>query len=379
MTSSIIHEDDAFIEDEADILSKKISSLSMNETVQPLSRMVTLPLTEQNENQKEDKRSSIDSAAANSYTRPSLDSHSGADADFNLHLYGHSPRLSHKIGKPPKMSIGSICSAATSRGNSTPFANNTAICSNFDFVATPLTNEPEGWGSRPIAGKDWGASEACDDIVVGKMLSQFTSECIIDSDLADSMELQPISNLQRLSPHIDFSVQSQDDNKENFLIKKENERRLRRCRNTLNIRKRMSLFVNATGAKSLLSQQSFTKPSSSFSDDTIEDEIDPVGIVVKNKKLMGRIFSFFDEATLFTKAFATCSQWGDWATDAHANLLLGSVQIDNNAATQTSQERSWHYLHGTFPWACFLAEGGAKKVYKVFNPVVRQEEAISVM
>jgi hypothetical protein len=274
------------------------------------------------------------------------------------------------------MSIGSICSTTT-RGSSTPFANDTASCSNFDFVMTPLTSEPEGWGSRPIAGKDWGSSEACDEIVVGKMLSQFSSDRIIDGDLSGSLELQPLPNLKRLSPCIEFSVQTQDENMENFLTQIENERRLRRCRNTLHKRKRMSLFVNATGTKSLLPQQSFTIPAGIVSDG--EEELDAVRVVVKNKKLMGKIFSFFDEETLFTKAFATCSQWSDWATDAHANLLLGSVQIDDNTVKQTCLDRSWTFLHGTYPWACFLAEGGAKKVYKVLNHIVRQEEAVSVM
>ena len=42
-------------------------------------------------------------------------------------------------------------------------------------------------------------------------------------------------------------------------------------------------------------------------------------------------------------------------------------------------EISWNVLHCRFPWACFLAEGGAKKVHKVYNSTVKAEEALSVM
>jgi hypothetical protein len=158
------------------------------------------------------------------------------------------------------------------------------------------------------------------------------SDCIIDVDLSDSsLELHPPSDF---SPCI------------------ENES--------------LSLFVNDT----FLPQQSLKTSTVCNS----------AGIAIAtSEKLMGKIFSFFDEKTLFTKAFATWSQWGDWATDAHANLLLGSVQIDDNTAKKTSLDISWKSLHDSFPWACFLAAGGAKKVYKVYNPVARKEEAVSVM
>jgi hypothetical protein len=36
-------------------------------------------------------------------------------------------------------------------------------------------------------------------------------------------------------------------------------------------------------------------------------------------------------------------------------------------------------LHEKWPWACFLAEGGSKKVYKVYNADSNEEEAMSVM
>jgi hypothetical protein len=64
-----------------------------------------------------------------------------------------------------------------------------------------------------------------------------------------------------------------------------------------------------------------------------------------------------------------------------------SIDIGNNptatlvlaADGQDNIERSWEALHKSFPWACFLAKGGAKTVFKVYNVATEQEEAISVM
>lgn len=68
-------------------------------------------------------------------------------------------------------------------------------------------------------------------------------------------------------------------------------------------------------------------------------------------------------------ASTVCNAWADWPTDAHVNLLQ----------TKPILERSWEDVHDELTWACFLAEGGAKKVYKVYNSVAKQEEAVSVM
>jgi hypothetical protein len=40
---------------------------------------------------------------------------------------------------------------------------------------------------------------------------------------------------------------------------------------------------------------------------------------------------------------------------------------------------SWNYIHGIYTGACFLAEGGCKKVYKVYNSATGNKEVISIM
>ena len=82
---------------------------------------------------------------------------------------------------------------------------------------------------------------------------------------------------------------------------------------------------------------------------------------------------------------ATTMTCADWSTDnAHVNLVLTDTDGDPDDEDETAlqnpyPERSWGSFHGRFPWACFLAEGGAKKVYRVHNADLDREEALSVM
>jgi hypothetical protein len=172
------------------------------------------------------------------------------------------------------------------------------------------------------------------------------------------------------------------------LAKKEEERRNRKQRSSFNKRKRMSLFATATGATALLPRQHFSLPAEDTIRELDTEDVFPGEIIARTEPLMTKILSFMDESCLLAKASATCTQWADWATDAHANLLLASahVQTDEDDVECAGKkertpmlERSWKQLHSRFPWACFLAEGGAKKVYRVHNSAVNQEEAVSVM
>jgi len=103
---------------------------------------------------------------------------------------------------------------------------------------------------------------------------------------------------------------------------------------------------------------------------------------------MANVFSFMGENDLMATASTVNLQWADWATDAHVNLLrasvpsqdaVGGVDEDKTVPREPILERSWKFLHGRFPWACFLAKGGAKTVYRVHNAAVNGEEALSVM
>lgn len=115
--------------------------------------------------------------------------------------------------------------------------------------------------------------------------------------------------------------------------------------------------------------------------------------------ILKSVFVFLTEADLLRSVSPVCTKWADVATEAHAELMLTSVgctgflsgesELDESDDDDESSyanddaprylEKSWSYLTATFPWARFLAEGGFKQVFKVFNHVHRAEEAISVM
>jgi hypothetical protein len=108
------------------------------------------------------------------------------------------------------------------------------------------------------------------------------------------------------------------------------------------------------------------------------------------------VFAFLTESELM-RVSLVCNSWADEAALAHVNLMLESVaylsgnndfdEEDSDSSTELvqrssialSMERPWSYLFDRFPWARFLAEGGSKKVYKVWNSCVESYEAISVM
>lgn len=118
--------------------------------------------------------------------------------------------------------------------------------------------------------------------------------------------------------------------------------------------------------------------------------------LLKDECILKSIFLFLTETELLRSAFLVCTTWADAATQAHAELMclgvgcsnsissdFGSSDEDDALCDQHSHtlkdEKSWNYLTSTFPWARFLAEGGFKQVYQVFNRSLRAMEAVSVM
>lgn len=211
-----------------------------------------------------------------------------------------------------------------------------------------------------------------------------------EGTIRDSFGLSPFGDLHSRSASLVFTMdEGPEDEAISALAKKEEARRNRKRRSSFNKRKRMSLFASATGATALLPRHHFSLPAADTIHEHDTDEVPAVETIAKSELIMEKIFSFMDESCLLAKASATCTQWADWATDAHASLLLASVPAqqsdEDDAETIDSKEkatileRTWKQLHGSFPWACYLAEGGAKKVYRVHNSSVNQEEAISVM
>lgn len=127
-----------------DDLTSKISSLSVNESELlsrasiSMIRQVTLPPDDEIKRIgiNDSLRLSIESNATEKRSRPSMESHAHS-TDLNLHLHGNSPRI--RLGRPPKMSISSMCSTETvnTRGgrSSTPCADDVP-CTAFNFVTT---------------------------------------------------------------------------------------------------------------------------------------------------------------------------------------------------------------------------------------------------
>lgn len=255
------------------------------------------------------------------------------------------------------------------------------------------------WGSRPIDGRDWGGSAVYDEYLMAELIQRFEEACRGDdpaeTGLGDPFDDIPSRSCSRLFDHLEIEGADTFDEFDEVLVaqRKEAERRTRRRQSSINKQRRMSIFAAAAGAKPRHPRES---RSSAFQNEPIveEEEVegaDAAEIIGKSEPFMANIFSFMSEKDLMTSASTVNTQWADWATDAHANLLLSSVPnrandevSDECIIVDTKQqepmlERTWKSLHSQFPWACYLAEGGAKTVYRAYNSAVDREEAISVM
>jgi serine/threonine protein kinase len=296
-------------------------------------------------------------------------------------------------------------------------------------------NDTEGWGSQPIQGKDWGISIKCDDQILRLLTSRFEELCGFDGS-RDSMG--SFTMFRRSSNALEFDVEAKmsvhDDgtNQNEFLnpiLSPFIEKRMIQKRiSAFNKRRRMSLWASATqnilpyvpgkkskfrgAGKSLCpfddSYRSFTELTNCLSEvgeekfpsfdklklsETFSEEsIIPAEAIATNEKIVSYIFSFLTECDLLRKGSGICTSWADLSTEAHANLMMASVGVDYDddvmisaeqighlQSVSRSMERSWKSVQNRFPWACYLAEGGAKRVFKVFNKSVGSEEAISVM
>jgi hypothetical protein len=226
-----------------------------------------------------------------------------------------------------------------------------------------MNTECRFWGSRPVGGRDWGASVPYSDELIAILLARFQEDCE--------------------AANVRFTFENECDivGGHSPLSKKDAERIERRRRNDFKKRKRLSLFATAIGGKASVlpvpNSRLTLLPVVPASPSTSTDQA--MADVTDNEKIMTNILSFFDQEELTTTLSLVCTTWFDWASRAHANLLVRSVTETDNLDAEPPLERSWQRIHSTFPWACFLAEGGAKKVFKAFNADEQQVEAVSVM
>ena len=201
----------------------------------------------------------------------------------------------------------------------------------------------------------------------------------------------PLVSLSQL----DFDLEA-DDNKMNFIeadvnsvkfhLQKNAERLHKKRISNYNKMKRMSLFASAVNSQVNIQVQRRSNCIEAIEEtDGISNAAELTG---QSEKVVTTILSFLNESELMTKAFPVCKVWSDYATVTHTKLLVASIQSENvqgilvSGCAQGQEpilEISWKALHHRFPWGCFLAEGGAKKVHKVYNASVNAEEALSVM
>lgn len=202
----------------------------------------------------------------------------------------------------------------------------------------------------------------------------------------------PLTNTFHCLSQQDFDLEADcDDFRNDFNVdSKAVERRRLKLIRDLNKKKRVSLFAPSFQAQLPPPRKSYHHPFHALETEIVteEEEFPAVDTVCTTEKVVLHIFSYLTEFELMTKAFAISKAWSEFATIAHANLLVGSIRTENelvsfgnecSSFSKAIMDRSWDYINRRFPWACYLAEGGAKKVYKAYNSHVRQEEAISVM
>lgn len=397
--------------------------------------------------------------------RHSIDHHTSSH-DLMAHMHGLTP-IPKMPSRPPRLSTGSVATQGTVSKFSaaSPFhtaptnTGNTIQCMTHEFVETPMM-KPAGWGSCPVEGRDWGTSNAVEDIIIQELV-RMLDQTLIE---AGAPLMNEGGSSRTFSLDLDFakegayrtanesspeSTSRRDDNFEDVLSQQDvmldtspssqagldhtmapqagrgamDNRTSKRRQTAFEKRKRMSLFASAVNPAEALfkSRQSlFTRPSRtsvmprpSFlleQNLTAEHKFgldipmeappyneDDTARWHEDDRILQVVFGFLSEPELLRSAFLVNNKWADAATHAHAVLMLSSVgcrpenilasgeEVDDDEsddgkdAAPTLLDRSWDYLTTTYPWARFLAEGGFKAVFKVFNRTHKVEEAMSIM
>ena len=118
----------------------------------PLPRMVTLP---------------TDDNANVARGRPSLDNSIMNTRDFMSQMHGISPMLNKVEALRPSTLVVSGLKNFNAFSTMSPCVQPV----DFECVETPmLKTDSRNWGSRPIAGKDWGESTRCDEAVINVLI-----------------------------------------------------------------------------------------------------------------------------------------------------------------------------------------------------------------
>jgi serine/threonine protein kinase len=284
-------------------------------------------------------------------------------------------------------------------------------------------NEPKGWGSQPIQGKDWGGSEKCDDAIIALLVIRLDDTVAFEGrgDALSCASFGKSSNALEFdieaSNHIDEenSVNVENIGSDIFLSPYHEKKFLKRRVSEMNKLRRMSLWatmsqgvmsstsgrlsglrkvgasicpadkvyaMNADPSRCLSELKEDVFPE--FESITIKtDSVLPSEQIIAHESIMSHVFSYLNENDLVRTASSVCTAWADLAATAHARLIFTSFVAESDMATDRLQcshsERTWKEVHSLFPWVCYLAEGGAKRVYKVYNRLAGAKEALSIM
>jgi serine/threonine protein kinase len=133
-----------------------------------------------------------------------------------------------------------------------------------------------------------------------------------------------------------------------------------------------------------------------------EEALDAEGQTCLANAVVVYVLPYLDTITLALRAYGVARMWRDTVVECLSNHRLPADKEEadshiksNNKGRELHATRAFALkdsftAHGArpvspavlarkFPWACFLAEGGFKKVYKVYNADMRRTEAVSVM
>lgn len=302
-----------------------------------------------------------------------------------------------------------------------------AICQSMSICLTPFNfhlrrpqiKQDVGWGSRPVSGRDFGASEAVGSDRIPEMSDRFEQvyrqsgrDSVGTRDGLPCMPMgEDMDTLKGRASHLSIEeVMEEQDS----MLEEDDERTDRRRRASLAKYQRVSLYASAALDSSrvlahrksifpVISERTVLEEPFSLSEGThrfpelpsadhqrVGEDAAAIGT---NDDVLLRAFSFLSEYDLMCKASLVCSQWHDVSTTVYARLMMASVgykeDMDDADEDSTSNEhtidvvpfqsRGWDYLTTRFPWGTFLCAGGFKRVYKVYNSAVDEEEAVSVM
>mmetsp|Transcript_18101 Transcript_18101/g.28074 ORF Transcript_18101/g.28074 Transcript_18101/m.28074 type:complete len:1449 (+) Transcript_18101:325-4671(+) len=332
--------------------------------------------------------------------RPSLENHASA-RDLMSHM-GMTPELRkgrRRLSRPPRLSLQSVssCGTASKMSAASPFPQSLA-CNlgmgshmknmSFDFVGTPMMKPAEqGWGSCPIDGRDWGASEKTERSIIDELTRRLDQNrldagfcdgddlnmtpasisldldaachyrdtptadspesnsspseegCIVDKGLSQE---SPSSGSERIF-NFESRGMSQIDEMVQF-------RQSRRRQTTIAKHKRMSLMASAmlrTASLQNNRKSLFVRPPdrTCVTVEPLPEKLSAIpafpstaeieaharlhdnacDIALKDEDITHLIFGYLNEHELMCTASLVNSKWADAAAHAHANLMMKSI------------------------------------------------------